>query len=86
MFRRLIGASRARRIEAQTNDVLLTLMLYDCASGITSVRVVFHDALTTNLDVPGATFRRVAEADRGRHEFAFRTSSRPVPRRLITSP
>ena len=35
LFRRLIEASRARRIEAQTNDVLLTLMLYDCAGEIT---------------------------------------------------
>jgi GNAT superfamily N-acetyltransferase len=66
MFRRLIEASQARRIEVQTNDVLLTLMLYDCATEITSDRIVFHDALTTNLDVPGATFRRVTEADQGR--------------------
>ena len=66
MFRRLIEASQARRIEAQTNDVLLTLMLYDCATGITSDRVVFHDALTTNLDLPGATFRQVTEADKDR--------------------
>src|SRR5438270_4177549 len=29
MFRRLIEVSQARRIEVQTNDVLLTLMLYD---------------------------------------------------------
>ena len=66
MFRRLIEASRARRIEAQTNDVLLTLMLYDCATSITSDRVVFHDALTTNLDIPGSTFRAVTEADKER--------------------
>src|SRR5882762_1406498 len=39
MFRRLIETSQARRIEAQTNDVLLTLMLYDCATEITSDRV-----------------------------------------------
>ncbi|MGP0065149.1 MAG: GNAT family N-acetyltransferase [Isosphaeraceae bacterium] len=64
MFRRLIEASQARRIEVQTNDVLLTLMLYDCATGITSDRIVFHDALTTNLQVPGVIFRRVTEADR----------------------
>jgi GNAT superfamily N-acetyltransferase len=63
MFRRLIEESRARRIEAQTNDVLLTLMLYDCASEITSDTVVFHDALTTNLAVPGATFREVTASD-----------------------
>jgi GNAT superfamily N-acetyltransferase len=66
MFRRLIEVSGARRIEAQSNDVLLTLMLYDCAAEITSDRVVFQDALTTNLTVPGATFREVAEADTGR--------------------
>ena len=66
LFRRLIEASHARRIEAQTNDVLLTLMLYDFASNITSETVIFNDALTTNLIVPGATFRRVGEADAGR--------------------
>jgi GNAT superfamily N-acetyltransferase len=66
MFRRLIEISQARRIEVQTNDVLLTLMLYDCATAITSDRIVFHDALTTNLDVPGATFRRVTETDKDR--------------------
>jgi GNAT superfamily N-acetyltransferase len=66
MFRRLIEVSRARRIGAQTNDVLLTLMLYDCASEITSDTVVFHDALATNLSVPGAIFRPSTEADKGR--------------------
>jgi GNAT superfamily N-acetyltransferase len=64
MFRRLIEASGARRIEAQSNDVLLTLMLYDCATEITSDRILFHDALTTNLAIPGATVRRVTDAAR----------------------
>lgn len=66
MFRRLVEESGARRVEAQSNDVLLTLMLYDCATGITSDRVVFHDALTTSLAAPGAVFRATTEADRGR--------------------
>ena len=66
MFLRLVEASGARRVEAQSNDVLLALMLYDCATGITSDRVVFHDALTTGLSVPGAVFRATAEADRAR--------------------
>src|SRR5438270_1550545 len=57
MFRRLVEASGARRIEAQTNDALLTLMLCDCATGITSDTVVFHDGLTTGLSAPGAVFR-----------------------------
>jgi GNAT superfamily N-acetyltransferase len=66
MFRRLIEVSGARRIEAQSNDVLLTLMLYDFATNITSDRIVFHDGLTTGLVVPGAVFRATAEADAGR--------------------
>jgi GNAT superfamily N-acetyltransferase len=66
MFRRLIEVSKAQRIETQSNDVLLTLMLFDCARAITSDRIVFHDALTTNLTVAGATFREVTEADRDR--------------------
>jgi GNAT superfamily N-acetyltransferase len=66
MFRRLIETSQARRIEAQTNDVLLTLMLYDCATEITSRTVVFRDALTTSLVVLGATFRQATEADKER--------------------
>src|SRR3954466_13161453 len=34
MFRRLVAATDARRIEVQSNDVLLTLMLYDCPTDI----------------------------------------------------
>ena len=64
LFRQLGASSQARTIEAQTNDILLTLMLYDCASKIESDTILFHDAFTTNLAVPGITFRRVAEADR----------------------
>jgi hypothetical protein len=66
LFRRLAAAGRARSVEAQTNDVLLTLMLYDCAARIESDTILFHDALTTTLAAAGATFRPVAEADAGR--------------------
>jgi len=66
LFRQLIATSQAKRIEVQTNDILLTLMLYDCAIEITSETVVFHDAMTTNLTNPGATFREVTEADKAR--------------------
>jgi GNAT superfamily N-acetyltransferase len=80
MFHRLIETSGARRIEAQTNDVLLTLMLYDCAREITSATVVFRDALMTNLSVPGAVFRQVADADRTR---IFEHKVEPVGEWLI---
>jgi GNAT superfamily N-acetyltransferase len=66
MFRRLVEATGARRIEAQSNDVLLTLMMYDCARELTSDVVVFHDALTTSLEIPGAVFRVTADEDRER--------------------
>jgi GNAT superfamily N-acetyltransferase len=66
LFRQLAAVSQARSVEAQTNDVLLTLMLYDCAGKIESETVLFQDAFTTNLAVPGVTFRRVTEADKGR--------------------
>jgi GNAT superfamily N-acetyltransferase len=67
LFRRLIAASRARRVEVQTNDVLFTLMVFDCAARIKSETILFHDALTTAMPAPpGATFRRATEADAGR--------------------
>ena len=64
LFRRLAAASQAKRIEAQTNDVLLTRMLFDCAVSSNRDEVLFHDAVTTNLSVLHTTFRRVAEADK----------------------
>jgi GNAT superfamily N-acetyltransferase len=66
LFRQLITVSRAKTIEAQTNDVLLTLMLYDSAVKIESPNVLFHDARTTNLTVPGIICRRATEADQNR--------------------
>jgi GNAT superfamily N-acetyltransferase len=63
LFRQLVAVSRARSIEAQTNDLLLTLMLFDCAGRIQSEKVLFRDAFTTSLALPGATFRRIAATD-----------------------
>lgn len=64
LFRRLADVSRARSVEVQTNDVLLTLMLYDCATRIEGEAVLFRDAFTTTLAAPGVTFRGVTESDR----------------------
>lgn len=66
LFRHFAAAAHAKGVEAQTNDRLLTLMLYDCATGINSETILFHDACTTSLYVPGITFRKVAEADKAR--------------------
>ncbi len=66
LFRRLAEVSRARSIEAQTNDFLLTLMLYDCAVRITSEAVLFQDAFTTSLSDGCGIFRRAGDADEGK--------------------
>jgi len=66
LFRHFAATSRAKGVEAQTNDRLLTLMLFDCTVDIKSETILFHDAFTTSLSVPGITFRRVSEADKER--------------------
>jgi len=64
LFRSLIASSRARWIEAQTNDLLLTLLLFDCATELASDRILFANAYTTHLAPPGVVLRPVTNADR----------------------
>jgi GNAT superfamily N-acetyltransferase len=63
MFRQLIAASQAKKVEAQTNDRLLTLMLFDCARRITSDRILFEDGFTSGLFISDAHFRKATEAE-----------------------
>jgi GNAT superfamily N-acetyltransferase len=63
MFQRLIAVSQAKTVVAQTNDILLTLMLFDCASQIKSDTIVFHDVLATFLSSPEANLREANESD-----------------------
>jgi GNAT superfamily N-acetyltransferase len=65
LFRELVARSGARRIEAQTNDPLLLLMLFDCAVEVSSPTILFADGLTTEHAPAGAAFRRLTEAERG---------------------
>jgi GNAT superfamily N-acetyltransferase len=64
IFRRFAAISRAKVIEAQTNDVLLSLMLFDCAVDITSDVILFYDGFAPRLANPGVTFRRVNDSER----------------------
>ena len=66
LFRRFASASGATTIEAQTNDTLLSLMLFDCAREFKSETILFHDAGRTNLSMPGVIVRKVTEQDRDR--------------------
>jgi GNAT superfamily N-acetyltransferase len=58
LFRGILDATGARRIRAQTNDRLLLLMLYDCATAIAVENLLFADALTTALPCPEGTLHR----------------------------
>jgi GNAT superfamily N-acetyltransferase len=64
IFRRFAAISRAKVIEAQTNDVLLSLMLFECAIDIMSNIILFHDGFTPSLANPGVTFRQVEDSER----------------------
>lgn len=64
LFLRFAEVSQAKSVEVQTNDTVLTLMLYDCANKIESNVILFHDAITTSLSIPGVAFRKTVEADR----------------------
>jgi len=75
LFREFLSVSKARRIEAQTNDRLLTLLLFDCAKKITSDTIVFADSFATAHRLPGVTFRRARPGDAGK---TFKHSVEPV--------
>ena len=64
LFRRLIAAAKPRWIEAQTNDFLLTLLLFDCAREVASEKILFADARTTSRRHPDAILRSLTDADR----------------------
>lgn len=66
LFRRLLAESGARTIEAQSNDVLLSLMLWDCALEVMSETILFADAATTCHPAPDGTLRPLTDADRAR--------------------
>ncbi len=56
LFGEFVRTSHATRICAQSNDPLLSLMLYDFAEGITSDVIIFHDFLTSHLTLPDGVF------------------------------
>ena len=76
LFRQLVAVSGARVIETQTNDVLLTLMFFDCAVDWQSDTILFADEVTTAVPPPSAvTLRPVTEADRA---TVFKHTVEPV--------
>jgi GNAT superfamily N-acetyltransferase len=64
IFRQLLEVSQATQVLAQTNDRLMLLMLYDCATSIVSDTILFEDGFTTHLTCPSGVFRKVTADDK----------------------
>ncbi len=63
IFRELIAASRAKFIECQSNDLLLTAMLFEFSQNILAEVVLFADHAATELRLPDVIFRPRNERD-----------------------
>lgn len=63
-FDELVRVSGARRVEAQTNDRLLTQMLLNSVVTVEREGIVFEDGVTTHHVLPGASFRRIGRWER----------------------
>lgn len=72
-FNEVLAGSNASYIEAQSNDRLMSAMLFEFARNITADAMLFEPHVATNHGVPGATFRRRRHDDR-----AFAHSAEPV--------
>ena len=67
LFRELLAASGAEYIECQSNDSLLTAMLYEFTDGVRATTVLFEDHAVSSLAIPGAVVRPEREDDRPFH-------------------
>ncbi|HVW16120.1 MAG TPA: hypothetical protein VHB54_19980, partial [Mucilaginibacter sp.] len=63
IFKELLVVSKVNYIECQSNDPLLSGMLYEFGTGIYSDVILFKDGPVTDLHVPGATFRERHDGD-----------------------
>ena len=57
LFRELLSASGAKYIECQSNDMLLSSMLYEFSLNISANVVLFEDHAVTGRVIPGAVVR-----------------------------
>jgi GNAT superfamily N-acetyltransferase len=63
LFRALLRESGVRRIECQSNDLLLSSMLYEFSRNIRAEVVLFEDHAVTAHVIPGADVRRRRRTD-----------------------
>jgi hypothetical protein len=58
IFEKLIAVSGTTYIECQSNDLLLSSMLYEFGQNISSDVILFKDGPVTTLEIAGAIFRQ----------------------------
>jgi GNAT superfamily N-acetyltransferase len=63
LFSTLLSACGAKRIETQSNDSLLTVMLHTFAEEVASESILYHDKLTTAHSPAGGVFRGATATD-----------------------
>lgn len=63
VFREFQRVSNTIQVESQTNDRLLTAMLYETTRNIEAESILFEEAYTTRQTVPGVSFRKRKVAD-----------------------
>jgi GNAT superfamily N-acetyltransferase len=72
IFQQLIAETNATLIECQSNDILLTSMLYEFANGIRAEAILFKDHIQTNLHIAGTHFgKKSGEENKGANIDGF---------------
>jgi GNAT superfamily N-acetyltransferase len=66
IFRKLHTASGAAFIDCQSNDLLLTAMLYENAQNINAEAILFKDNFQTQFFIPGTVLQKRTEGGEGR--------------------
>jgi GNAT superfamily N-acetyltransferase len=77
MFRELLAASGATHIEAQTNNSLMLLMLFDHGRKVVAENVLFQDAFPSSLTCQNALFR-AAHAGEGDSDWVLESRGQLV--------
>jgi GNAT superfamily N-acetyltransferase len=87
LFEAFLGASGARLMEIQSNDLLLAAMLHAYAREVTSEAIVFRDGFTTALPGHGAVLQPLTSAEdvqasiaerQGGPEFLLHVDGKPA--------
>ena len=68
VFSKFHSASGATIIECQSNDLLLTTMLYRYAHDIQAEAILFEEHHQTHLNIPGIIFERETQEQSSKHD------------------